>query len=494
MLTMSQINYIRNLKKGGYSITDIHEETGADPKTIRKYLEMDDFSPLPPAIRSRTTILDPFKETIAEWIEEDRKHWNKQRHTAKRVYDRLCKEQGYTGSYDTVQKYIKNLRRENGMNGSKASQELIWEPGSAQVDFGEADFYEDTDCVRRKFLTISFPFSNDGYSQVFGGETAECVCQGLMDIFNYIGGVPPLLIFDNATGVGRRMCDGIHETDLFSRFRAHYGCEVRFTSPYAGYEKGSVENKVGYNRRNLFVPVPRYHDIEAYNRTLLDKHLIKASELHYKKQETIADLFEQDRAAFLPLPRKGFNACTYRQFKADGYGKVCIDGKHYYSTKPENRRQKIWIGLRAHYIDVLAADGSVLVRHKRAYGRDRTDQSDQSTALAVLSRNAGAWKNSGVRMDADGILREYLDHLSRPELRASLRLLHDLAEQYGYHAALSAMSMAAEHGSINRSDTAILAARITGYGIDTPPGPGPSLTVYDKAFLHTSQQTGGGRK
>ena len=77
-----------------------------------------------------------------------------------------------------------------------------------------------------------------GYCQVFCGETAECVCQGLQDIFNYIGGVPTLLVFDNATGVGRRVMDKIHETELFSRFRAHYGFQIRFCNPYAGHEKG----------------------------------------------------------------------------------------------------------------------------------------------------------------------------------------------------------------------------------------------------------------
>lgn len=90
-----------------------------------------------------------------------------------------------------------------------------------------------------------------------------------MDIFNYIGGVPTLLVFDNATGVGHRIMGQIHETELFARFRAHYGFRIRFCNPYAGYEKGNVENKVGTTRRNLFVPIPTYHDIEAYNLTIL---------------------------------------------------------------------------------------------------------------------------------------------------------------------------------------------------------------------------------
>lgn len=61
-----------------------------------------------------------------------------------------------------------------------ANQELIWDPGCAQADIGEADFYEHGKCVRKKYLVLSFPYSNDGFCQVFGGETAECVCQGLL--------------------------------------------------------------------------------------------------------------------------------------------------------------------------------------------------------------------------------------------------------------------------------------------------------------------------
>lgn len=433
---------------------------------MRKYLEQDDFSPEPPVAKSRASIVTPYIDIITEWLEEDQKHWSKQRHTAKRIHERLQEEYGFTGSYDSVQKFVQKIRADIQ---TKGTQELVWEPGCAQVDFGEADFHEDTDCVRRKYLTVSFPYSNDGYSQVFRGETAECVCQGLMDIFNYIGGVPYLLVFDNATGVGRRVMDKIHETELFARFRAHYGFQIRFCNPYAGYEKGNVENKVGTTRRNIFVPVPAYHDIEEYNRTLLDKHKKKAAEAHYKKGILISDLFEEDRKHFLALPAKPFNVCRYETYKADGYGKICLDGKHFYSTKPENHNKRVMVGIRAHYIDILEPNGELLVRHMRQYGDARTDLSDYSTSLEILSKNIGAWDNSGFRKDAPELIREYIDNQSRVGRKSSVRLLSDLTKQYGYQAAVRALELAIKGNSVNKSDTAILAARITGYGIDTPP-------------------------
>ena len=480
MLNMSQINYIKDLSKMGYSISKISLLAKRDRKTVSKYLNQDDFSPEPPVAKTRSSIVAPYRDTIIDWLEEDQKHWSKQRHTAKRIHERLQKEYGFTGSYDSVQKFVQKLKKDTQ---SKGTQELVWEPGCAQVDFGEADFNEDTDCVRRKYLTVSFPYSNDGYSQVFRGETAECVCQGLLDIFNYIGGVPTLLVFDNATGVGRRILDKVSETELFARFRAHYGFQIRFCNPYAGHEKGNVENKVGTTRRGLFVPVPTYHDIEEYNRLLLDLHEGKASEAHYKKGTKISELFEEDRKHFLPLPAKAFNVCRYEYCNADGYGKICLDGKHFYSTKPENSKKRVLVGIRAHYIDILESNGTLLVRHMRQYGDTRTDICDYSTSLGMLSKNIGAWDNSGFRKDAPEQIREYIDNQPREGRKSCIRLLSDLTKQYGYQTALDALGLAIEANSVNKSAAAILAARITGYGIDTPPEPGPSLKIYDLTFL-----------
>lgn len=480
MLTMSQINHIKDLSSCGYRISEISEKTGSDPKTIRKYLSQDDFSPVPPIAQENPSKLDPFKPVIQEWLEEDKKHWRKQHHTAQRIYERLTEEHSYTGSYSIVQRYLKKCRSQRV---EKANLELVWDPGPAQVDFGEADFYEAGTLIRKKYLTVSFPYSNDGYSQVFGGETAECVCQGLQDIFEFIGGVPPLLVFDNAAGVGRRVGDAIHESELFSRFRAHYHFRVRFCNPYSGWEKGNVERKVDFNRANLFVPVPHFSEIEKFNEKLLLRHEKKAGELHYKKQVPIRELFEEDRRAFLLLPPKRFNVCRYEWLKADGYGKVCMDGKHFYSTRPENAGQKVLVGIHAHTVEILSDSGQIITTHRRAFGEGRTDISDYSTTLSVLLKNSGAWENSGLRRETPDSLRTYMDAQPKEKLKDCLRIMNELTGQYGFKAAVTAMEMASSRGNINICDASVLAARITGYSIYTPPETGPSLAAYDEAFL-----------
>jgi transposase len=467
------------MHQAGYRINEIAKEIKKDEKTVRKYLNQEDFSPRPPVKGlERPSILDPYKETINAWLDEDRKSWYKQRHTAKRIHDRLVAEiAGYQCSYQCVQRYVHRLRIER--REQRAIQELVWNPGEAQVDFGEADFDERGERLRKKYLVVSFPYSNNGYVQVFGGETSECVCQGLVDIFTYIGGVPPVLVFDNATGVGRRVGEVVREAELFRRLRVHYNFSVRFCNPDSGNEKGNVETKVGYDRRNLFVPVPAYADIEIYNRELLHKHKIKAEELHYKKLQPIIRLFENDRKALLALPRFPFNVCRYEYIKADGYGKIRLDDRHNYSTCPEYGGMEVLAAIKAHTVEILDDNNQILVTHTRQFGGKRTDNCDYRTSLAILLRNVGAWKNSGVRELLPTVLREVMDNQARPELQETVRVMHLLSKTYSFETAIAALEEGLRINRVSFCDAAVLAARISGYGLNTAPENGPDLRSYD---------------
>ena len=484
---MPHVNSIKEMAREGQSVAGIARELTIDEKTVRKYLKQEDFSPRPPEQTIRPSRLDPHKPLIDKWIEEDQGRWHKQRHTAKRIHDRLETESpGYDCAYNAVQRYVKDRLR--AQRALRASQELVWHPGESQCDFGEADFRELGKVVRKKYLTLSFPYSNNSLTQVFSGETAECVCQGLKDIFSYIDGVSPVIVFDNATGVGRRVGEVIHEAKLFQRMRAHYGFSVRFCNPDSGHEKGNVENKIGYTRRNLFVPEPEFTDIEAYNRQLLELHATKAEEVHYKKLQPIRQLFEADHAALMPSPRMPFDAVRYEYVKTDGYGKVRIDARHHYSTCPEYAGQEVLVAIRAHTIDILDKDSKqVLVRHTRNFGPQRSDTCDYRTSLAVLMNNAGAWQNSGIRELVPAALKDAMDRQPREELRATLRTMHQLTAAYSFETALHALQ---EGLRINRTafcDTAALAARISGYGLDVAPERGQDLRVYDELLQGIGQ-------
>jgi transposase len=160
-------------------------------------------------------------------------------------------------------KQKKRERRDGGF------MELVWPPGDGQGDFGEADIEYRRRVRTIKYLCLSFSNSNAGFTQEFWGETAQCVCQGLRDIFHHIGGVPQRIVFDNASGIGRSIKDKISMVDLFLRFKCHYGFSVSFCNPDAGHEKGHIENKIGYVRRNFFVLIPALDGLEMWNRELL---------------------------------------------------------------------------------------------------------------------------------------------------------------------------------------------------------------------------------
>lgn len=103
--------------------------------------------------------------------------------------------------------------------------------------------------------------------------------------------------------------------------------------------------------------------------------------------------------------------------KADGYGKICVDGKHWSSTRPELAKQQILIGLRANSVDILDYEiGELITRYTRQYGNTQTDTYDYSTTLAMLIKNCGAWQNSGLRKELPDGLRKELDQQTRPQL------------------------------------------------------------------------------
>lgn len=478
MLTMFQINEIREAFELGKKVSQIAREFEIDEKTVRKYLKQQDFSPVMPVVEERESKLDPYKLQIQEWLDGDSNVWYKQRHTAQRIYDRLKAEcQGFDLSYPTVQRFVKAYKAKT--QRVNVFQELVWHPGEAQVDFGEADFYEQGQLSRKKYLTVSFPHSNRGFYQVFGGETGECVCQGLQDIFAYIGGVPRVLVFDNATGVGRRVGNEIREAQLFQQMRAHYGFLVRFCNPNAGHEKGNVENKVGTVRRNRFVPIPAYDSVEDYNRSLL-REFADGETLHYKKNRPVAELFEEDRRALKPLPAYPFNVCRFLYVTADSYGKVRLDAHHFYSTCPEFGGTEVLVGIRAHTVEIYDEGGSLLTTHRRRFGEDRTDTLDYRTTLATLTKSLGSWKNSGVREMIPEPLREKMDALCREDLRQTVRTLSQLTRSYSFETAVQALEEGFRMSRTGFCDAAVLAARMLNYGLDTPPEQGPDLAPYDQ--------------
>ena len=178
-----------------------------DRATVAKYADMDDMTPKPPMDRRRGSKIDPYAALVDGWLEADRMLPRKQRHTAKRVHDRLRAETEYDGECTTTLRYVRRWREAN-RSGSDGYGELVWAPGVAQIDFGVAKARIAGELVDDHCLVVTFPHSNMRYVTSLPGENAECLCHGLVEVFEHIGGVPPVIVMDNATGAGRRNARG----------------------------------------------------------------------------------------------------------------------------------------------------------------------------------------------------------------------------------------------------------------------------------------------
>lgn len=167
----------------------------------------------------------------------------------------------------------------------------------------------------------------------------------MKNIFEHIGGVPHKLWFDNASNIVKLLKNSERKlTDAFLRFKQHYGFEVTFCNPNAGHEKGNVENKVGYHRRNFLVPPPRFEKLEDFNVELLRLCDEDMEREYYRKEGTHAELFREDRKAMLKLPSNPFDVAEYVTVKTNAYGKFSLNGgKHVYSTAPKYANSRVLI-------------------------------------------------------------------------------------------------------------------------------------------------------
>jgi transposase len=246
---MSVQEDIRRLDAQGVPGREIARRLGVSRDSVAKYAGLQDCSPRPVVahVRPGGSVLTGFAGIIDGWLTDDARRPRKQRHTAKRVFDRLAAEEGYTGSYSPVQRYVKRWQAAHRTTG-EGFAELVWPAGTAQVDFGQAEAVIAGVRQVLHVLVVTFPFSNMRFVQAYRGETAECVCHGLRTIFEHVGGAARHLVFDNATGAGRRTGKVVVESKLFAAFKLHYRAQARYCNPYSGHEKGNVENAVGFLR------------------------------------------------------------------------------------------------------------------------------------------------------------------------------------------------------------------------------------------------------
>ncbi len=277
----------------GWSLRKIARQTGMCRKTIRRMLrdsEIPTYVLSKPRPRPST---GPYLEIIRTWLREDLTAPRKQRHTAKRVYDRLVREQGFTGSESNIRKVVAKLKKE--IAPERGFVPLAAEPGEqAQVDWGEA-FVRIGGEERKVYLfCMRLRHSGTPFVRAFPDDGLEAFLAGHRLAFESFGGVPRECVYDNLRSAVSRVLPGPNreENRHFSALRGHYLFDSRFCNVRSGNEKGSVENLVGCVRRNALVPVPDLATLEDLNALLEDW-------CGRQRQNTS---FEEEALRLLPLP------------------------------------------------------------------------------------------------------------------------------------------------------------------------------------------------
>lgn len=496
---MTQIHNIRKLFfEEGKNISQIAKETGFDRKTVRQYLDNDDWNSRLPVAEHEATYpkLDQYKEEVDTWLLEDKKVKRKQRHTAKRVFDRLIIKYGqeFECSYRTVAGYVAKKKKEI-FKKVEGFLPLEHKAGEAQVDFGSADFYENGKLYEGKYLNVSFPFSNKGYLQLFKGENQECLFEGLKTIFEHIGGVPTRLWFDNmSTVVSKVLKDGARDlTADFLRFMEHYRFESTFCNSNSGNEKGNVEGKVGYHRRNMLVPVPKFQSLKAFNEELLIQCEEDADREHYRKDGTHEELHQNDLKALLELPSKPFETCKYMTLKTNGYARFFLNnGLHEYSVSPKFANSRVLVKITAFEVIVLDENHREIVSHERFYGRQKMQSMKWLPYLTQLSRCPGALKYTGIYQMLPDPIKEHLEKCGKSEKGKVLQVIAELTEKSGFENALSTVSSALEYTVVDTDSLVNLHNRIHGKVIQLAPVKlpefVPQLDKYEPNFANYDKQ------
>ena len=339
---------------------------GIDPRTVRKMLS---YSVPPGYVRTRPPVrpkLDPFIGIIDRILEEDKDRPKKQRHTSKRIFERLRDEYGFTGKITIVKDYICGVRQRR----REMFVPLTHPPGHAQVDFGEA--LAVIGGVERKihFLAMSLPHSDACFVKAYPGETTEAFCDGHVSGFSFFGGVPRSILYDNTRiAVARILGDGKRQrTRVFSELRSHYLFEDRFGRPGKGNDKGKVEGIVGYCRRNFLVPMPRFRNFDDLNTHLEACCAKRWAEQLRGHDQTVGERLERDRAVLQRLPAIAYDACDKRPGRVSSLSLVRYRGTDY-SVPTRFGHCEVLVRGYVHEV-VISCAAEVIARHPRSYEQE----------------------------------------------------------------------------------------------------------------------------
>jgi transposase len=383
----------REYQSGVGTIKGVSRKLGVHRRVVRQALA--DVIPPVRAYRPRAKpTLDRVQAFIDQILEADRTAPRKQRHTARRICDRLwreCPEAAIAAS--TVRKYVREWKRAQGLTSRQVCVPQTYDWGhEAQVDWYEAVAILGGDEVTLQVFCLRSMASGAAFHRAYPRATQQAFLEAHERAFAYFGGVFATLRYDNLTSAVRKILRGFRreETTRFLAFRSHWQFEASFCTPGEGHEKGGVEGEAGYFRRNHWVPVPHAIDLDALNAQLLAGCHADEQRVIHGRTQSVGEAVTIERASLRPLAAETFDLQEVSFPHVDGAGCVRVKTNPY--SVPAAVGTCIEAKLGSAHVE-LWADGRCLARHERSYVRFEAVL-DLEHYLDVLERKPGALAGS----------------------------------------------------------------------------------------------------
>jgi transposase len=344
---------------------------------------------------------------VDAWLEADRKAPRKQRHTAKRVWERLRDEHGAQAAETTVRDYVRRRRRELGEAGEAFVPQAHEAGQTAEVDWGEAEVDVAGRRVEVGLFLMRSCYSGAAFVAAFERQTQQAFLEAHADAFAFFGGVFAVVRYDNLSSAVKLVLRGRRraETDRFVALRSHYLYESWFTlvGKQGAHEKGGVEGEVGRFRRSHLVPVPQVGSLGELNQRLAAARERDLGRQIRGRAELVGVGFARERGLLRPLPER-YDTRETSLVRVDQKGLVCVR-QHRYSVPIGlvGRRVEALVGAAS---VTLRYEGRVVAGHERSYQRFGVSAS-LDHYLELLQRKPGALRGSLP-------LRQARDHGSWP--------------------------------------------------------------------------------
>jgi len=339
--------------------------------------------------------MDRWKPIIDAWLEEDQRWPRKQRHTARRVWQRLVSEHDADVGESTVRRYVKTVRERQSFPLVDVTVPQHHPLGSkGEVDFGEAKVVLAGIPAEVSLFHMRLSASGRGFCRAYVNETQDVFLDGHVRAFDHFGGVPDTVSYDNLKSAVTKVLKGRDrvESDRFVAMRSHYGFESWFCQPGedGAHEKGGVEGEVGRFRRNHLVPVPHVATMAELNELIETAMATDDERFIAHRRITVGEHFELEAAVLKPLPVEAFDATAVGSHRVDTKSRVCVR-QAYYSVPARYVRRRLDVRVGAETIEVL--DGATVVaRHQR--GRKGDEILSLDHYLDVMVRKPGALLSS----------------------------------------------------------------------------------------------------